>query len=62
MGILYQKLNTAVYSLALPYDLGLCWLPPVKDAKITLVGRNLGIANHMDEERVKFAWFVLNWI
>ena len=33
--------------------LGLCWLPPVKDAKITLVGRNLVIANHTDEERVK---------
>ena len=52
LGILYQKLNTAS-SLALHTDLGFCWLPPVTDAKITLAGRNLGIANQTDEERVK---------
>jgi hypothetical protein len=52
LGVLYQKLNTAS-SLALHSDLGFCYLPPVKNTKISLAVRDLGVANKTDDERVK---------
>ena len=52
LGILYQKLDTAS-SLALHTDLGLCYLPPVTNTKLSLAVRNLGVANKTDDERVK---------
>ena len=52
MGVFYQKLNTAS-SLALHTDIGVCYLPPLNDAQLSLAVRNLGVANYTDEERVK---------
>ncbi len=52
LGVIYEKLDTAS-SLALNSDLGVTFLPPVKDNRMSFAVRNLGIANKTDEERVK---------
>jgi len=54
LGLAYEKLNTDS-SLGLHGDLGITWLPPVKDTKFSLSGRNLGISSTMNEERTIFA-------
>lgn len=53
LGVLYQKIDTAS-SLGIFTDLGSTWLPPIKDSKISVAVRNLGVSNKTDEERVDF--------
>jgi len=53
-GIAYEKLNTDS-SVGLHGDLGMTWLPPLKDTRFSLAVRNLGFSSAMNEERTLFA-------
>ncbi|MBW6514522.1 MAG: PorV/PorQ family protein [Candidatus Syntrophosphaera sp.] len=53
-GVAYEKLNTDS-SLGLHGDLGLTWLPPVRNTRFSLAWRNLGLSSKMNEEATLFA-------
>lgn len=53
LGVIYEKLDTAS-SLGLSTDLGSTWLPPVRDSKLSVALRNLGISNKTDAENISF--------
>lgn len=53
-GVAYEKLNTDS-SVGLHGDLGLTWLPPLRDTRFSLAVRNLGFSSAMNEERTLFA-------
>lgn len=53
-GVAYEKLDTES-SLGLHGDLGLTWLPPLRDTAFSISLRNLGFSTTMDEERTRMA-------
>lgn len=50
-GLIYEKLNTAS-SYGVNGDLGYTWLPPLKDSRISISLRNMGISSKMNKERI----------
>jgi hypothetical protein len=49
--LLYEKIDAAS-SIGMSFDAGYTYLPPIKDMKIYVVGRNLGFTSEMDKEKI----------
>lgn len=53
-GVVYEKLNSDS-SLGVHTDLGLTWLPPLKNTSLSASARNLGLSTAMNEVKTKFS-------
>lgn len=51
LSVAYEKLDTAS-ALALSTDLGISYLPAIKDSKLSFAVRNLGFSGKMENERI----------
>jgi len=52
LGVVYEKLNTDS-SVGVHSDWGLTLLPPLRDSKLSVAVRNLGLSSRMNEESTK---------